>query len=418
MDIATAIATGRKVAKVANKVIKYVREDNSHFYGLDEDVTAVVTGEGVSPWAEGSGDPEVIPGYGSVTTADGTLSVEATGPGRVILVAHPFDASLEVWNGPDVLPDTTYRWMLASLFHDLIWAHRKELAAAFGRDVPFVLDWGTDVLHVLWVHASGNAIQRLEARIAWHVCGFAAPWYHSVKKILRLHCLPWLLGVVCLAGCATPPDWEIESIGGTNAVLRAMGVAHEAGALGRPPAGDSTISSPSGQVTPSSSSAASAGSSVSPGEVDARTGFEGPSAPGDAGASDAVDFSALDWCWGGIKGGGAQLVDGCRIGSLRVTSSGLSYKWEQGGCEKLGAASKTEASCVAALFCRISGKWVGGKFDWISTSRTSRDFKNISSGYSGWDKSAVSKADAFAFVIVSGDGSRRSTVAVQDGGAR
>ena len=129
MDIATAIGIGKKVAKVADKVIKYVKDDNSHFYGLDDDVTAVVTGEGVSPWAEGGGDPEVIPGCGSVTTADGTLSVEATGPGRVILVAHPFDASLEVWNGPDILPDTTYRWMLASLFHDLIWAHRKELAA-------------------------------------------------------------------------------------------------------------------------------------------------------------------------------------------------------------------------------------------------------------------------------------------------
>ena len=379
MDIATALKIAKEAKKVADKVIKYVKDDNSHFYGLDDDVAAVVTGEGVSPWAEGGGAPEAVPGCGSVTTADGTLSVEATGPGRVILVAHPFDASLEVWNGPDVLPDATYRWMLASLFHDLIWAHRKELAAAFGRSAPWVLDWGNDVLHTLWVHASGNAIQRLEARIAWHVCGFAAPWYHSAKKILRLHCLPWLLGVVCLAGCATPPDWEIESIGGTNAVLRAMGVALEAGALGRSLPGDSSISSPAGQVTPSPSSAAPANQDR-PAEGGG-PGFEKPSGAGASDAADAADFSALDWCWGSFKGGGAQPVDGCRIGSLRVTSGGLSYKWEQGGCERLGATSREDYSqTLACLFVRIDGRWLGGKVDWISTSRTTRDHKHIRDG--------------------------------------
>ena len=62
------------------------------------------------------------------------------------------------------------------------------------------------------------------------------------------------------------------------------------------------------------------------------------------------------------------------------------------------------------LFCEQDGKWVGGKFDWISTSRTTRDFANIRSGYNGWDPSAISKADRCAFVVVSKDGKRRTNV--------
>lgn len=129
-------------------------------------------------------------------------------------------------------------------------------------------------------------------------------------------------------------------------------------------------------------------------------------------AEDAVNFSQLSWNWGGFKGGSAQLDAKARIFNLSVKSSGMSYKWMQGGCENLGAANREDAACLACLFCLIGGKWIGGKFDWISTSRTSRDFKNIGEGYSGWDKQAISKAAKYAFVIVSKDGKRRTNVIV------
>ena len=127
---------------------------------------------------------------------------------------------------------------------------------------------------------------------------------------------------------------------------------------------------------------------------------------------DAVDYSLLDWCWGGFKGGGASLDGKARIMGLRVTSGGLSYSWMSGGCENLGASSKDDAACIAALFCLMGGKWRGGKFDWISTSRTTRDFKNIAEAYNGWDREAVGKADKFAFVICSRDGKKRTNVAL------
>lgn len=129
--------------------------------------------------------------------------------------------------------------------------------------------------------------------------------------------------------------------------------------------------------------------------------------------ADAVPFDALDFRWGGFNGSAATLKDGCRIASLKVSGNGLSYDWQSGGCEKLGASSAGDADCLACLFCRIGGKWQGGKFDWISTSRRTRGFENIYGGYNGWDPDAIGKADAYVFVIVSRNGKLRSNVIAQ-----
>ena len=44
----------------------------------------------------------------------------------------------------------------------------------------------------------------------------------------------------------------------------------------------------------------------------------------------------------------------------------------------------------------------------------SDEVKNISEGYNGWPKDSIGKADAYAFVIVSKDGRKRTNVAVQN----
>lgn len=129
-------------------------------------------------------------------------------------------------------------------------------------------------------------------------------------------------------------------------------------------------------------------------------------------ADDAVDFSLLQWSYGGFKGGGAKLSSKARIENLKVSSSGMTYTWSAGGCEDLGASScKDYSHTVACLFVRVAGAWRGGKFDWVSTSRTSRDFKNIvDKGYQGWPTNSIGSADAYAFVIVGGDGKSRTNV--------
>lgn len=134
-------------------------------------------------------------------------------------------------------------------------------------------------------------------------------------------------------------------------------------------------------------------------------------APAQEKEADVVDFSSLDWCWGGFKGGSAKPADGVEIANLKVSASGMGYKWVKGGCEQLGASGKTDASCLACLFVKRGGDWVGGKFDWISTSRLTRGFENIRDGYNGWPKDAVSSANEFVFVILSKDGKKRTNVA-------
>lgn len=123
---------------------------------------------------------------------------------------------------------------------------------------------------------------------------------------------------------------------------------------------------------------------------------------------DEVEFSALDFCWGSFAGGKAALGSG-RIQKLKIGSN-LSYGVASTWFKDLGCNVKSDASALACLFCYIDGKWAGGKFDWISESRTTRDFKNIEEGYNGWRKDAIKAAKKYAFVIVSKDGKRRTNV--------
>lgn len=608
--------------KVADKIIKYVKSDSEKTFGLDEAVRVQL--EGVDPIPGRNGTLFIV----DCVTKDGSLEVhliQGESFTRIDLTAHPFPASAHLWNGPDLLKKTKYRSMLASLFHDLIWSHRKELSEALGITIPEVLDWGNGVLYGVWMHASGKSFAgRLEARLAWQVCDYSKGWYHQAKEMLGLNSL--ILALLLVVGCGTPPDWRVTEIEGTNAVLRAMGkeqrvevvaptteesateVAVVASArpwreckyssnwdgnnaakrmmnLVSPKFSDSKVkeyldwlqsvgcdhchlllvnegdgegagydaladastrktalkrvqqirargmgvvawivaddsnsyrkkifTDPAKYAeglkeympylsyiclglemnegegssakwkslrdaikaagwegkfathhTSGKSTYASLGSIVmdqldpdcSTSEISHSVtalrakgyevcGFEYSRGPDkskaqaalDAGAfscgnwkgsaattttptttetpaaatKDEVDFGSLDFCWGSFSGGKAKLVDGVEITSLKVSGSGLSYKWAKGGCEKLGASSSTDASCLACLFCKIDGTWKGGKFDWISTSRTTRGFENITDGHNGWQKDAVSKATEYAFVIVSSDGKKRSNV--------
>lgn len=353
--------------KAGQKVFKYIKADNEASFGLDEEVSVVLMGDGVAY----VGTTLVPREY---TTKDGALTIAQTADAidwGVRLVAHPFPVESHLWNGPDVIANNQYRSMLASLFHDLIWEHGDELAKAWGVSKQDVLRWGDGVLYALWMYASEDSIRgRIEARVAWQVCEFSRGWYHSLKKILGLHCLAFAL---LLAGCGTPPDWTVAEISGTNAIHRAMG---------RVETGEPAVTPVVAPVTPTAS-------------------------------ADAVDFAALNWSWGDFNGKKAKLIEGVEIGSLKVSSSSLSYRWVCGGCEQIGATSRTDADhTLACLFVRIGGKWHGGKFDWISTSRTTRDFKNVRKGYGGWRKDAIEAAEAYAFVICSSDGKKRTNVAL------
>ena len=110
-----------------------------------------------------------------------------------------------------------------------------------------------------------------------------------------------------------------------------------------------------------------------------------------------------------------KVVDGVTIADLRVSASGMSYSYAAGDLRKLSPGNSHEnPDCLACLFVRgKDGAWRGGKFDWISSDRTKRDFSNIRTGYNGWPPVSIDAAEAYAFVIVSKDGCSRTNVCAQ-----
>ena len=131
-----------------------------------------------------------------------------------------------------------------------------------------------------------------------------------------------------------------------------------------------------------------------------------PAAP--AGVGDAVSFGALKWTFGGVNGSGA-VQSGVQISGLKLSPNGFSFKYDR----DLSAwgFSHNDAGALACFFVQKStGEWVGGKFDWISSSRTSRDLKHCTGGYGGWSLAGVPNPANAAVVIMSADGKRRSNV--------
>lgn len=113
--------------------------------------------------------------------------------------------------------------------------------------------------------------------------------------------------------------------------------------------------------------------------------------------------------YGGFDGSRAVEDLATQIRDLRVSKDGLSYKWAKGNLRNWGLAD-TDAGALACAFYWDGSTWVGGKFDWISTSRTSRSFENVRAGYNGWDSAAFFAAKKHGFCIVSKDGKKRTNL--------
>lgn len=125
------------------------------------------------------------------------------------------------------------------------------------------------------------------------------------------------------------------------------------------------------------------------------------------GAADAVPFSSLKWTYANWSGAGAKKTS-ASIGGLRCSGWNLSYRWTGPTLSSWGLADNT-ANAVACVFVNKNGTWVGGKIDWISTSRTSRSLKQCVE-YRNWNLNGVPNPCSIAFVIVSQDGKKRTNV--------
>ena len=130
-----------------------------------------------------------------------------------------------------------------------------------------------------------------------------------------------------------------------------------------------------------------------------------------------VSFSSLHWLKpdsknivGGFNGSGA-VFDRVTLSNLSCNGKSVFYKFDV----DLSAwgLSHGEAGAICAVFFERNGRYEGGKFDWVSSSRTSRELKHVES-YSNWPQSGIKLPwrGKVAFVIFSADGKRRSNVVI------
>ena len=162
------------------------------------------------------------------------------------------------------------------------------------------------------------------------------------------------------------------------------------------------VDSSTSTSTPTSTSTETSPSTPAPSQPTTPTDDSG-------GASDEVPYSAFSFTYGGVNGSGASLSSP-RISGLRISGVHMSYSWAGPNLSSWGMSS-SQADALCCLFVQKSdGAWVGGKFDWISSSRTSRDLGHVTGGYGGWSLAGVPNPCNAAFVIISADGRRRSNV--------
>lgn len=201
-----------KAVSALKAALDYAKRDQRAKYALPGEVSVSLRSRRLA---------RLLPEGFNYTTRDGSLTVTRLGPENVRLTAHPFPAESGLWNGPDAIPNKWFRSMLASLFHDLIWGHADELAAAIGKSRVEVLRWGNDALYLLWVWASDDSwLGRREAWLAFQATQFAAPWYHKIKRLLGAFLLATLLvfAAGCSEGCYSLPDGGVTDVTGAEII--------------------------------------------------------------------------------------------------------------------------------------------------------------------------------------------------------
>lgn len=122
----------------------------------------------------------------------------------------------------------------------------------------------------------------------------------------------------------------------------------------------------------------------------------------------------LIWRYGGFNGSGAVEDPANVIRDLHIVGDRLSFGWSSGDLSNWGVG-RTDATAIAAAFFWSDEEraWVGGKFEWVDFSRTTRHLGNLD-GYGGWRKELFYAAKRRAFCIARKDGRARTNLLVTE----
>ena len=212
----TDVAAAARIANILHRAVRdYLRDDQRASYPLTGDVWVTVDSRRVR---------RIVPVGFDFTTKDGSLSIRRLvlkdGRDVVRFTAHAFQRASNLWNGPDVLRNNGLASMFASLFHDLLWIHRVEIADALGLSVRHVLHSANDVFILAWRFIDPSLWGRVKSYFAFQAVSAAVPWYHKAKGAVTVVLASLLLGGC--SGCFSLPDGEVVEAGGVEIVEQVM----------------------------------------------------------------------------------------------------------------------------------------------------------------------------------------------------
>lgn len=101
-----------------------------------------------------------------------------------------------------------------------------------------------------------------------------------------------------------------------------------------------------------------------------------------------------------------------QIKDLKISKSGLSYRWAKGNLRNWGIMNDHSAKALAVAGYGDGKTFRCSKFDWISTDRLTRDFVNIDEGYNGFKAAEFWKAKHRCFFIMTEHGTKRTNILV------
>lgn len=99
-----------------------------------------------------------------------------------------------------------------------------------------------------------------------------------------------------------------------------------------------------------------------------------------------------------------------QIKNFKMSRSGMSYSWASTTKLEVWGLQYTQAGALAIAGWFDGKEWKCAKFDWISSSRTTRDWANVNGHYNGFDPNAFFGAQKHCFFIMSSDGRKRSNI--------
>ena len=141
-------------------------------------------------------------------------------------------------------------------------------------------------------------------------------------------------------------------------------------------------------------------------------------------ASDAVPYSSLNWVYGGKSLPGA-VSEGVRISGLNLASNGYDFSFKfDADLSAWGYNDKKHAEYLCVFLKNNEGRYIGGMIHWQNSANPASNFHNIypntpgslqvygrrSTSYNGWHLGGIPNPCEMAFVIVEGNGRRRSNV--------